>query len=62
MCFISDECDYHTIQIEEEHDQVESEFDEGLLFCAFVSLGGLKSSSEPALSDPQRGTDLLVNV
>ena len=62
MCFVSDECDYHTVKIEEEHDQVESEFDKGFLLCAFVSLGGHNSNSGTAFWDPKHGTDLLVNV
>jgi hypothetical protein len=31
--FIADEGDNHAVEVEEEHEQVESELDEGFLYC-----------------------------
>ena len=32
MRFVADQGDDHAVEVEEEHDQVEAEFDEGFLF------------------------------
>jgi hypothetical protein len=64
MAFVADEGDNHAVQVEEEHQEVEAQLDEGFLEIAHTN-GSVTKLMTKARGDPSKNTaktNLLVHI